>query len=114
MTGTSCSNSVWEVDLRNFTVAPWGEIAQPPQISLIQELCAARQLNSLTGLSTNDTSNLLISDSANGAVYKLNFRTGDYTIVLDEPGFDPLTTGIHVGVNGIHIHDNTLYFSSLD
>lgn len=114
MTGTTCSNSIWEIDLRNVTIAPSGEISQPAQISLIQELCTARQLNGLTGLSTNDTSNLLISDSANGAVYKLNVKTGDYKIVLEEPEFDPLPKGLHVGINGIHVHGDALYFSSLD
>lgn len=114
MTGTACSNSVWEIDLRNFTVTPSGEISQQAQICLIQELCTARQLNGLTSFSTNDTTHLLISDSANGTVYKLNVKTGDYRIVLEEPEFDPLATGIHVGINGIHVHNSVLYFSSLD
>ena len=114
LTGTACSNAVWEIDLRNSTVTPSGDASHQAQASLIKELCTARQLNGLTTLSTNDTSNLLISDSANGTVYKLNVKTGDYNIVLEEPEFDPLDTGISVGINGIHVHDEALYFTSLD
>lgn len=114
LTGTACSNAVWEIDLRNSTVTPSGDTSHQTKASLIKEFCTARQLNGLTTLSTNDTSNLLISDSANGTVYKLNVKTGDYNIVLEEPEFDPLDTGISVGINGIHVYDEALYFTSLD
>lgn len=114
LTGAAYSNSVWEIDLRNLTLLPFGNTSHQAQISLVQELCTAQQLNGLTRLSTNDTSNLLISDSANGTVYKLNVQTGDYSIVLEEPEFKTLATGINVGINGIHVYDNALYFTSLD
>jgi len=114
LTGTACSNAVWEIDLRNFTITPSGDPSHQVQASLVKELCTARQLNGLTTLSTNDTSNLLISDSANGTVYKLNVKTGDFDVVLAEPEFDPLDTGINVGINGIHVHNGALYFTSLD
>lgn len=114
LTATENSNGVWRVDIRNFQAAQNGTVIQPASTSLVTRIPSALQLNGMTRLASNDTKNLLISDSAQGNVIRLNVDTRAVETVLEEPEMAPLTTGLSIGVNGIRIRDNKLYFVSLD
>jgi hypothetical protein len=74
----------------------------------------AQVLNGMTRLAKNDTSHVLISDSAAGNVIRLNVVTGDYAVVISDPTMLPISDGINVGVNGIHTWGDQLFYISLD
>lgn len=114
LTSTEYSNGVWRVDIRDFKAAQDGAIIQPASTSFVTRIPSALQLNGMTRLASNDTKNLLISDSSQGNVIRLNVETKAVDTVIEEPEMAPLTTGLSIGVNGIRIHDGKLYFVSLD
>ncbi|GKT44600.1 uncharacterized protein ColSpa_04781 [Colletotrichum spaethianum] len=114
LTSTENSNGVWRVDLRDFQVSWNSTILQPASVSLVAQVPSALQLNGMTRLSRNDTKNLLISDSSRGTIIRLDVDTGEYETVIKEPEMASLATGLGIGVNGIRIHNNDLYFVSLD
>lgn len=114
LTSTENSNGVWRVDIRDFQAAPNGTVIQPASTSLVTRIPSALQLNGMVRLASNDTKNLLISDSSKGNVIRVNVDTKAVETVLEEPEMAPLTTGLSIGVNGIRIRDSKLYFVSLD
>lgn len=114
LTSTEDSNGVWRVDIRDFQAAQNGTVIQPASTSLVTRIPAALQLNGMARLASNDTKNLLISDSAQGNVIRLNVDTEAVDTAIQVPEMAPLTTGLSIGVNGIRIRDNKLYFVSLD
>jgi hypothetical protein len=59
-----------------------------------------------------DPSVVLVADAAHGVIWRVNTATGNYTKAIDEPIFKP-TEAIPLGVNGIHILNNELYFTNL-
>lgn len=114
LTATEDSNGVWRVDIRNFQAAQNGTVIQPASTSLVTRIPSALQLNGMARLASNDTTSLLISDSAQGNVILLNVDTKVVETAIQEPEMAPLPTGLSIGVNGIRIRDNKLYFVSLD
>ncbi|KAF9871207.1 hypothetical protein CkaCkLH20_11376 [Colletotrichum karsti] len=114
LTATENSNGVWKVDLRKSQISRNGTVTQPAEVSLVRRIPQALQLNGMSRLAANDTAHLLISDSALGTVSLLNVETGDFDTVLEEPEMAPLASGLSIGVNGIRIRGNNLYFVSLD
>lgn len=114
LTSTEESNGVWRVDVRNFQVAQNGTILQPASISLVARIPSALQLNGMARLAPNDTNNLLISDSTQGNIIRLNINTKVVDAVIQEPEMAPLPVGLNIGVNGIRVRDSKLYFVSLD
>lgn len=114
LTSTEDSNGVWRVDIRDFKAAQDGTVIQPASTSLVTRIPSALQLNGMTRLASNDTKNLLVSDSSQGNVIRLNVETKAVDTVIEEPEMAPLTAGLSIGVNGIRIRDGKLYFVSLD
>ena len=112
---------VWKVDLRN-------KEAKVTKITAIPE---GGLLNGMALL--NSPSEVLISDSANGLVWKLNVNTGKYSIVIDDPLFKKADSSTFLpGINGIRLYpaakiqgshsiekqgatkEKTLYFANYD
>ncbi|KAL8931893.1 MAG: hypothetical protein Q9216_007033, partial [Gyalolechia sp. 2 TL-2023] len=110
MSATPRSSSLFEVDLNTFsrtrhTPAKVRKIADLPDAGFLN---GAATLNSTTG-------DILIADSAAGAVWKVNVRTAAVTNVIpDEPLLKPIPGRMpEMGVNGVHIRDGReLYFTS--
>ncbi|GAB7326217.1 hypothetical protein MBLNU13_g10211t1 [Cladosporium sp. NU13] len=59
-----------------------------------------------------DPSVVLVADAAKGVVWRVNAVTGDHTMAIDGTAFKP-TDEVPLGVNGIHILNNELYFTNL-
>lgn len=59
-----------------------------------------------------DPSVVLIADTARGLIWKVNTATGGHEIAIDDPSFKP-TKAVPLGVNGIHILRDQLYFTNL-
>lgn len=59
-----------------------------------------------------DPSFVLVADAAQGIMWRVNTATGEYSTTIDDPSFKP-TNSVPLGVNGIHILRDQLYFINL-
>ncbi|KAI9168074.1 putative hetero-Diels-Alderase asR5 [Paramyrothecium foliicola] len=114
LTSSEGSNAVWRIDLRNASIGTSELEYEHAPMTLVQEIPSARQLNGMTRLRSGNASSVLLSDSAKGTVIRLDVNTGVYETVIQMPEFQPTEGGINVGVNGIHVHGDDLFFVSLD
>jgi hypothetical protein len=105
-TTTNGSYSVWKVDLNTPPHSP----AKTEKIASIPE---ASFLNGMTLLSPSSPY-LLISDSGLGVVWRLNYLTGEYKIILDSPLMKPVAGQLLLGINGIRVlpGTNLIYFTN--
>lgn len=55
---------------------------------------------------------VLVTDAAKGIIWRVNTATGHQEKVIDDPLFKP-TEAVPLGVNGIHVLDDQLYFTNL-
>jgi hypothetical protein len=103
-TTTNGSYSVWKVDLN-----PNAKV----KIDKIAEIREASFLNGMTLLAPSSPY-LLISDSGLGVVWRLNYLTGEYKIILDSPLMKPVAGQLLLGINGIRIlpGTNLIYFTN--
>jgi hypothetical protein len=108
------TNSVWRVNLRSPCFYANGTVMTQEVVSHIARFPDAGLLNGMSRLSADDSTNLLLADSAAGAVIKLNVHTGAHEIVIRDPSMAPRPDGLGIGVNGIHVAGTTLYYTSLD
>ncbi|KZP21480.1 hypothetical protein FIBSPDRAFT_953744 [Athelia psychrophila] len=98
----SGSFSVWKVDV-NHTPARSTKIADVPPAVL---------LNGATSLNENGSA-ILVADAGAGVVYRVDTETGNYTVVLDDPTMKIAANAtLQVGVNGLHIRGDYLYYTS--
>lgn len=108
---TNGSYSVWKVDLRRFKTDSSGLATSKPTVSKITDISEASFLNGMTLLEPSSPY-LLISDSSLGVVWRLNYQTGKYKIVLDNALFKPVPGDIALGINGVHTRNKYLYFTN--
>jgi sugar lactone lactonase YvrE len=59
-----------------------------------------------------DPSVVLVADAAQGVVWRVNTADGKYSQAIDDAAFKP-TDAVPLGVNGIRIQDDELYFTNL-
>jgi hypothetical protein len=102
---TPGSWSVWKVD---FTHKDRNNL---PAISKIADVTKASFLNGMTLLEPGSPF-LLIADSVLGVVWRLNFLTSEYEIILESPLMQPPPGPILLGINGIHIFGSSVYFTN--
>ena len=107
---TNGSYSIWKIDLRSFKVGETG-ITAKPSFSKIADIPEASFLNGLTLLAPLSPY-LLAADSSLGVVWRVDYVTGEYKIVLDNALFKPVPGQLVLGINGIHTRDNSLYFTN--
>lgn len=83
-----------------------------PKTSKIADIPEAIFLNGMTRLYSSGS--ILVADSGAGVVYRVDTSTGKYTAVIDDPLMKPVATSEYsqLGINGVHIRDNALYFTS--
>ncbi|KAE9366931.1 hypothetical protein N431DRAFT_548625 [Stipitochalara longipes BDJ] len=103
-TTTPGSWSVWKVDLNQ----GWNNL---PTVSKIADVTKASFLNGMTLLAPGSPY-LLISDSVLGVVWRLNFLTSEYEVILESPLMQPAAGPILLGINGIHVFNSSVYFTN--
>lgn len=113
------SFSVWELTFdkpthqKHHHWADWkGTKGEKPK--LVAEFPGAGLLNGLTVLNPIG-SILLVADSLYGTVYSLNVRTGENSIVINDPSLAPqpdLSGGLAIGINGLSARDGYVYFDN--
>ncbi|KAJ7053013.1 hypothetical protein C8F01DRAFT_1065276 [Mycena amicta] len=87
---------IWRVD---FTAHSHGPTARP-----IANVTPTNGLSAVPGLPDV----VLTADSADGAVYAVNMRTGDVSLVIRDVLLAPTATAT-LGINGLHVHEGFLY-----
>ncbi|KAF2017012.1 hypothetical protein BU24DRAFT_420039 [Aaosphaeria arxii CBS 175.79] len=93
--------TVWSVELQRNTAAEVSKIADVPDAGF---------LNGMTALNNHT---LLIADSANGTVIKLDTRNGTYETAIDDASMKILPGApLPVGINGLKLHREYLYYTS--
>ena len=86
-----------------------------PEITKVADLPGAGLLNGVEVLPGNPNE-VLIADSSLGKVWKLNVRSGDFGTVIEVPEMGSPANGTQsaVGINGLHIRDQYLYWTNSD
>ena len=56
---------------------------------------------------------VLVTDAQKGKIWRVDTTTGEHTIAIEDPLFKIGGSPIPVGVDGIHIVNNELYFTNL-
>ncbi|KAH8594901.1 hypothetical protein B0O99DRAFT_572838 [Bisporella sp. PMI_857] len=109
---TSGNTSVFKIDLTSFKVSSAGAVLTPAVITKVVDLPDAGFLNGMITLNAS-AGLLLIADSYNGWVYRLNVKTGAYTVVINDAKMKYLPGAItNLGINGIKLRGSYLYFSN--
>lgn len=87
-------------------------VSQMAAVSHIAALPEAQALNGMTSF-TKDSHLVLIADSPKGAVWKVNTKTGDYEVALNDTTMMPAEgQALPLGINGVKLVDGYIYYSS--
>ena len=102
--------TIFSVDMRSVVVLPDGTVLTAP---IIKELGSIEgELNGMTHIRKGDNF-ILTADSANGGVWKFHVDTGKSELVIQDPSMKgpPNATEIAaLGINGLRIQNNTLFY----
>lgn len=107
----SGSYSVWKIDMRTIESRDNEDVTFDSLAVKITDIHEASFLNGMTAIAEGSDF-LLIADSALGVVWRLDFRTGDYEITLNNTLMWPVPGEIEIGINGLHTRDGFLYFTN--
>ncbi|KAJ8103696.1 hypothetical protein POJ06DRAFT_242605 [Lipomyces tetrasporus] len=108
-TTTPHSYSIWQVDMRPFR-AVGSEVILPAVVEKVVDIPEAVFLNGLTTLNRDDQT-ILVADSGLGVVWRVNIATRNYEVILQDATMEP-TPPYNLGINGIHIRDQYLYYTN--
>ena len=94
--------SVWKIDLNE----------KKANITKVVDVPSADFLNGNTPLTTL-ANTILLSDSSQGVIYRVNVVTGAYSIVISDPAFAPNPAApLSIGINGIKYKNRYVYFDN--
>ncbi|KAJ4156108.1 hypothetical protein LMH87_001321 [Akanthomyces muscarius] len=97
------SFAIWRVALDR-----QGEV----EVLKVTDIPDAVFLNGMTSLPAPSV-DILVGDSTHGVVYRVDIATGQYSVALrDETFLPPHNASLPIGINGIRIHDQHLYYSN--
>lgn len=114
LTGFSAApgtTAVWEIDLRGLGKSG---CANRAAVNVVAEFPDAGFFNGMTRMAANDTSHVLISDSSNGTITRLDVSTGQSDTVFSDEMLRFGQEGLPIGVNGIETLDGRLYFTNFN
>lgn len=96
---TPGSFALWKLDFSKGTNATVSKLLALPEA---QALSAVTKHGNL----------LLIADSPEGAIWRVNLETSEYKKVISDKSMLPVEGGPPMGVNGIQVQDGYLYYAS--
>lgn len=103
---TPGSQQIWRVDMRQYDHTGQAivvKVLDIPEAMLLNGMC----------LLEKEEGTVLMADIRAGVIYRLNARTLEYAVILDDPLLKPVQGATPIaGVNGIHVVDGWLYFSN--
>lgn len=95
--------AIWTLDFRQ----------SPATRPIVEKVADVEDTTALNGLTTiPGTSIVLGSDSATGAVFRVNVETKEYSIAISDEAFAPTGPAPSLGINGIRVEKSTLYFAN--
>lgn len=101
---------LYEVDMREIRMGDDGSIIVPAQTSLAASLAQMTQPNGMT----RHGDSLLIADSIQGAVYKVDVKDGGSpTLAIQDPTMEPNLNSVSFGIfgiNGLRAYEQTLFY----
>ncbi|RFU27362.1 hypothetical protein B7463_g8984, partial [Scytalidium lignicola] len=108
-TGGTCS--IFKIDMRKFKATTSGAVISKATVTKTTDILDADFLN---GLDTLDDTHLLAGDKYNEWVYNVDVRTGEHHITIDDPKMKATTNATrHLGIDGLKIRDNFLYWTNV-
>lgn len=97
--------SIWSVDLSS------REHKKKASVGKILDIPSAEFLNGLTAVPS--APGILLAADSGGFVYRIDTKDETSSVFLDDPTLKPnLTAAVKLGVNGVHVRDNYLYFDN--
>ncbi|KAJ6150710.1 hypothetical protein N7470_007304 [Penicillium chermesinum] len=108
---TAGSFSVQKLDF-NKAGAGNERVSAGPAASVIAAVPEAQALNGMTTF-TKESNLVLIADSPIGAVWKVDIKSGEYKVALNDTAMTPAEgVPLPLGVNGLKVLNGYMYFSS--
>lgn len=107
------SYSITEVDMRNVSVLPDGNLTKQPIVKRVANLTNAALLNGIA-FAGKDSDNLLVADSFRGLIWNVNVSSGAVGVTLNDTttkGNVLASNSSFTGVNGVQVHNSTLYWT---
>jgi hypothetical protein len=106
------TNYIFRVDFDTLEVSSAGEVLSNATVVELTSLDGSQLVNGATTLNEDA---ILVSDSSNGWVYKVDVRTGAYDVIVDDPLMKK-NSGAEgkAGVNGIKVFGGYLYWTNTD
>lgn len=109
---TPGSFTVQQLDFNNVDATENEEGTQMATVSHIAALPEAQALNGMASF-TKESHLVLIADSPKGVAWKLNTQTGEYSVALNDTTMLPAAgQALPLGVNGLKLVDDYIYYSS--
>jgi hypothetical protein len=106
------SFSVQKLDFNRTSKRRSNRTSALPAASRIAALPEAQALNGMTTFS-KDEDLVLIADSPKGVVWKVNIKTGDYAVALNDTTMQPAKgQALPLGINGLKSIEDYVYYSS--
>ncbi|KAJ5772740.1 hypothetical protein N7457_007636 [Penicillium paradoxum] len=112
---TPRSFSVQRLDFTNKASTRAREDKRTLDQASVSEIAALPEALALNGMATfpGDPNLVLIADSPKGAIWKVNTKTGDYGVALDDPTMLPAEgQGLPLGVNSLTVLGQYVYYTS--
>ncbi|KIV83483.1 hypothetical protein PV11_05504 [Exophiala sideris] len=101
--------SIFKVDMRSYHAID-GTVTAPADVSHLVDIADAAVLN---GLALLNSQYLLIADGILGVVFRLDLHTAEYSVTLNDTTMKSNASAIiKNGINGIHVKDGYLYYTS--
>lgn len=111
-TPTAGSFSVKKLDFNKIAPKDNERVSGLALASHIASLPEAQALNGMATF-TKKSNLVLIADSPKGAVWKVNTKTGDYAVALNDTTMMPAKgQALPLGINGLKLVDGYIYYSS--
>jgi hypothetical protein len=82
-------------------------------VSLIANLPQVGLPDGMATLKKGPHGHVLLADSARGIIWHVNTNTGAYNVGIQNDAFRPTNPQIPLGVDGIHVLNDYLYFTNL-
>jgi hypothetical protein len=103
---------IFRVDFSTLEMSSTGEVLSNATVTKLTDLEGSQLVNGATTLNEDA---ILVSDSYNGWVYKVDVRTGAYDVIVEDPLMKK-SSGSEgkTGVNGIKVFRGYLYWTNTD
>lgn len=99
---TPGSYSIWTIDFKSNSGSP--------KVKKVTDIPEAELLNGMTRLPTREDM-VLVGDSVKGVIWRVDVRSGEYSIAIDVPEFHANASApLKLGVNGIRWWKGFVYF----